>query len=105
MLYQELRIGKLTSMLLILLLGLALALAACGGDAGTEGGGETAAGGEDCSVANLALYEDGKLTVDGNHPLAGKTAKFTVNVLSIRDATPDEIKHGVNNDHINMPVH
>lgn len=40
-------------------------------------------------VANI---ENGKLTVDGNHPLAGKTLKFTVEVRGIRVATPEEIQ-------------
>lgn len=51
----------------------------------------------------ITKIEDGKVTIDGNHPFAGKTAKFLVTVLSIRDATPDEIKNGVTND--NVPMH
>jgi len=35
---------------------------------------------------------DGKLTVDGNHPLAGKTLTFAVTVTSLRDATGEEIQ-------------
>ncbi len=35
---------------------------------------------------------DGKLTVDGNHPFAGKTIRFIVEVVDVRDATPDEIR-------------
>ena len=31
--------------------------------------------------------ENGKLTVDGNHPLAGKALHVTVNILEVRDAT------------------
>lgn len=46
--------------------------------------------------------EDGKLTVDGNHPLAGKTAKFSVTVLDIRDATPEEILNGVTNPNVSI---
>jgi FKBP-type peptidyl-prolyl cis-trans isomerase SlyD len=38
--------------------------------------------------------KDGKLTVDGNHPLAGKAITFHVTVNSIREATPEEIKNG-----------
>ncbi len=38
--------------------------------------------------------EDGKLTIDGNHPLAGKDIIFYVEVLSVRDATADEIIEG-----------
>jgi FKBP-type peptidyl-prolyl cis-trans isomerase SlyD len=32
--------------------------------------------------------------VDANHPLAGVTLKFDVNVVDVRDATADEIQHG-----------
>ncbi len=39
--------------------------------------------------------ENGKLTVDGNHPLAGQTIKFVVTVGEVRDASSDEIKFGV----------
>ncbi|MDA8382967.1 MAG: peptidylprolyl isomerase [Betaproteobacteria bacterium] len=38
--------------------------------------------------------KDGRLTVDGNHPLAGRTATFVVKIVSIRDATPEEIAEG-----------
>ena len=32
--------------------------------------------------------------VDTNHPLAGKTLTFDVEILGVRDATPEEIAHG-----------
>jgi FKBP-type peptidyl-prolyl cis-trans isomerase SlyD len=35
--------------------------------------------------------EDGKLTVDGNHPLAGKTLRVPVRVQEVRDPTYDEL--------------
>lgn len=32
--------------------------------------------------------------VDFNHPLSGKTLVFEVDVVDVRDATPEEIEHG-----------
>jgi FKBP-type peptidyl-prolyl cis-trans isomerase SlyD len=37
---------------------------------------------------------DHQLTVDANHPLAGKTVVFDVTVTDIRDATDDELRAG-----------
>lgn len=37
---------------------------------------------------------DKKLTVDGNNPLCGKNIVFSLKVISIRDATDDEIEAG-----------
>ncbi|MBR9910364.1 MAG: peptidylprolyl isomerase [Gammaproteobacteria bacterium] len=34
------------------------------------------------------------LDIDGNHPLAGKSLAFSVDVLEVRDATAEEISHG-----------
>ncbi len=50
----------------------------------------------------VSKIEDGKLTVDGNHPLAGKTAKFSVKVLEVRDATPEEIQNGISNPNVSI---
>lgn len=38
--------------------------------------------------------EGEKIRVDGNHPLAGQTLHFDVEVLQIRDATAQELEHG-----------
>lgn len=43
---------------------------------------------------HVTSIEDGKLTIDANHPLAGKTVTFIVDVADIRDATPEEIANG-----------
>jgi FKBP-type peptidyl-prolyl cis-trans isomerase SlyD len=37
---------------------------------------------------------DGKIVVDGNHPLAGQRLRFDCRVLDVRGATPDELEHG-----------
>ena len=41
--------------------------------------------------------ENGKLTLNGNHPLAGKTATFAVTILDVRDATDIEIREAMSN--------
>ncbi len=43
----------------------------------------------------VSKIEDGRLTVDGNHPFAGKTITFSVTVNDIRDATAEEKIQGV----------
>ncbi|MBL7664665.1 MAG: peptidylprolyl isomerase [Bacteriovoracaceae bacterium] len=35
-----------------------------------------------------------KVTLDGNHPMAGKDLFFEVEITQIRKATPDELAHG-----------
>jgi len=50
----------------------------------------------------VTRIEDGKLTVDGNHPMAGKHIIFNIKVVGIRDATPDEVSNGV--EPMAMPV-
>lgn len=44
-------------------------------------------------VTVVAMDAD-TVTVDGNHELAGKTLKFDVQIIEIRDATPEELEHG-----------
>ncbi len=45
----------------------------------------------DTRIFRVVAIGDGKLTLDGNHPLAGKTVTFTLNILQVRDATPQEL--------------
>ncbi len=39
----------------------------------------------------VSRIEDGKLVVDGNHPMAGKTLTLEVKVLEVRDATAEDL--------------
>jgi len=39
-------------------------------------------------------FDDENVTIDYNHPMAGKTLMFTVEILSTRDATDEEIQTG-----------
>ncbi len=39
----------------------------------------------------VTKIENGRLTVDGNHPMAGKTLKIRVSILEVRDPTPEDL--------------
>ncbi|PZP57727.1 MAG: peptidylprolyl isomerase [Azospira oryzae] len=43
----------------------------------------------------VTRIEGGKLTLDGNHPFAGMTLRFVVEVVGVREASPEEINSGV----------
>ena len=45
-------------------------------------------------VFTVAAIEDGKARASGNHPMAGKTLDFEVEVLDVRAATAEELEHG-----------
>lgn len=45
-------------------------------------------------VITVTEIQGDDVTVDGNHPLAGETLIFDVNVVDVRQATADEITHG-----------
>src|SRR5262249_4354452 len=44
-------------------------------------------------VVGMEAGED-TVVIDANHPLAGETLTFAMEVLAIREATPDELTHG-----------
>lgn len=45
-------------------------------------------------VVTVTDIEGDDITVDGNHPLAGKNLNFDVKVVDVREATSEEIDHG-----------
>ncbi|MCB1667209.1 MAG: peptidylprolyl isomerase [Porticoccaceae bacterium] len=47
----------------------------------------------------ITAVSDETVTVDGNHPLAGKVLNFSVTVEDVREATAEELQHG----HIHGP--
>ena len=45
-------------------------------------------------VVTVVSIEGDKITIDGNHPLAGMTLNFDVKIVDVRDATAEELSHG-----------
>jgi FKBP-type peptidyl-prolyl cis-trans isomerase SlyD len=45
-------------------------------------------------VFTVKGVEGDQIQVDGNHPLAGETLHFAVEVMAVRDATEEELSHG-----------
>ena len=52
----------------------------------SEGG----SGGETITVVSV---ENDEVTIDGNHPLAGETLHFAVDIIEVREATAEELEH------------
>lgn len=45
-------------------------------------------------VVTIVAIDGDKVTLDGNHPLAGATLNFSVEITDVRDATAEELAHG-----------
>jgi FKBP-type peptidyl-prolyl cis-trans isomerase SlyD len=45
-------------------------------------------------IVTVVAVDGDNVKVDANHPLAGVTLKFDVNVVSVREATQEELSHG-----------
>ncbi len=69
-----------------------------------EGGPEDA-GDDDFILFTVVEVTDKEVTVDGNHPLAGKTLTFNCTVTNVRPATSEELKHGHVHDAENGHLH
>ena len=50
---------------------------------------------EGMQILTVVDVTDNEVTLDGNHPLAGKKLLFDVEVIDIREATEDEIEFGL----------
>jgi FKBP-type peptidyl-prolyl cis-trans isomerase SlyD len=45
-------------------------------------------------VIEVTKVDGDTITVDGNHPMAGQTLHFDVEIIEVRAATADELTHG-----------
>ena len=45
-------------------------------------------------MVTVTQVEGDTVTVDGNHPLAGQTLNFAVEIASVREASEEEVEHG-----------
>lgn len=48
----------------------------------------------DGRMVTVVAKDENEVTVDGNHPLAGLTLTFDVEIVDVREATAEEIEHG-----------
>ena len=46
------------------------------------------------TVALVTSIENDNVTLDMNHPLAGETLHFDVEIVEVRDASAEELEHG-----------
>lgn len=60
---------------------------------------------DDFLLYTVIDVNDEEVTVDGNHPLAGKTLTFNCTVTGIRSATAEELEHGHVHDPENGHLH
>lgn len=58
-------------------------------EGGPEGGDD-----EEFTIFRVTEIADGKVVLDGNHPLAGMALVFTCTVTAVREASTDEVAHG-----------
>jgi FKBP-type peptidyl-prolyl cis-trans isomerase SlyD len=66
-------------------------------EAGMQFQAQTEAGYQIVTVAGVS---NDIVTVDGNHPLAGRELNFNVTVADIREAEPEELAHGHTHSHV-----
>lgn len=54
---------------------------------------------EDFVLYTVVEVTDDEVTVDGNHPLAGKGLSFVCTITGVRPATAEELEHGHVHEH------
>lgn len=59
-----------------------------------------ASGKQGARLVNVVSVDRDFVTVDGNHPLAGRTLNFSLEVAEVRKATHEEVSHG----HVHGPA-
>jgi FKBP-type peptidyl-prolyl cis-trans isomerase SlyD len=52
----------------------------------------------------VSKIENGILTMDGNHPLAGQTVTFVVTIVDIHPATTEELQRGIPDRDTRQPL-
>lgn len=55
---------------------------------------EAQTGNGDSVPVTVTAVTDESVTVDGNHPLAGKNLNFDVSIEDVREASQEELEHG-----------
>ncbi len=71
----------------------------------TEGMRLAAEGQDGVHAVTVKKVTDDFVTIDANHPLAGQSVKVEVKVLSVRQATEEEISHGHVHQHDSCKNH
>jgi FKBP-type peptidyl-prolyl cis-trans isomerase SlyD len=73
-----------------------VAIAAFQGVDSVEAGMAFEAQGPDGSMQHVVVkkVEGDEVTIDANHPLAGVALNFDVDIISVREATEEEVAHG-----------
>ncbi len=63
--------------------------------------------GQDGNVIQATVKEvkDRHVSMDFNHPMAGKTLNFTVEVVSVREATESELNNGLHGEYLPPEEH